>query len=113
MIFTTVDLTGHACGRAWPLRLGKPVIGMGIDVPDGPEGPEPGEDRVVVDDDDMEFVAHKRGRPRKLQGTETLEKLVQMYFVERMSMREVADNLGVSHMSVYRMLCDPAIELLI
>jgi DNA-directed RNA polymerase specialized sigma subunit len=89
---------------------------MGFDVPGGPEGPEPGEgeDRVVVDDDDMEFVARsKRGRPRKLQEPETLQKLVQMYFVERMSMREVADNLGVSHMSVYRMLCDPAIELLI
>ena len=84
-----------------------------FEVPDGPEAPEPGEERVVVDDEDMEFVAHKRGRPRKLQGPEVLEKLVQMYFVERMSMREVADNLGVSHMSVYRMLNDPAIELLI
>ncbi len=87
---------------------------MDFDAPGGPEGPEPGEEKIVVDDDDMEFVARsKRGRPRKLQEPEILQKLVQMYFVERMSMREVADNLGVSHMSVYRMLNDPTIELLI
>ncbi len=89
---------------------------MSFEGPGGPEGPEPGEieEKVVVDEEDMEFVAHaKRGRPRKLQEPETLQKIVQMYFVERMSMREVADNLGVSHMSVYRMLSDPAIELLI
>jgi hypothetical protein len=70
--------------------------------------------KVVVDEEDMVFVATpKRGRPRKLSDPETLRKAVNLYFVERLSMRKVADQMGVSHMSVYRMLSDPGLKLLI
>ena len=70
--------------------------------------------KVVVDEEDMVFVGRsKRGRPKKLADPEVLRKAVNLYFVERLSMRKVADALGVSHMSVYRMLCDPELRLLI
>lgn len=55
----------------------------------------------------------RRGRPKKLASREQLEKVVRLYFVEKLSMRKVANVLGVSHMSVYRMLSDPNLELLI
>lgn len=74
-------------------------------VPEGPEAPEHG-------DRDME-VSHRRGRPRKGQNDARLAKVLDLYFVEKLSMRKVADVLGVSHMSVYRMLSDPNLELLI
>jgi DNA-directed RNA polymerase specialized sigma subunit len=83
-----------------------------IVVPEGPDGPNL-EDRVTLDDNDMEVVATKRGRPRKSQNDAQLAKVLNLYFIEKMSMRKVADVLGVSHMSVYRMLSDPNIELLI
>jgi len=73
------------------------------------------EDKVIVEDDDMEFVARpaKRGRPRREYSPEELSQVLRLYFVEKLSMRRVADILGVSHMSIYRMLSDPNIELLI
>ncbi|MEW6035313.1 MAG: helix-turn-helix domain-containing protein [Candidatus Micrarchaeota archaeon] len=72
-------------------------------------------DRIVADRGDVEFVAvpAKRGRPRKVFNQTQLTEVLRLYFVEKMSMRQVADILGVSHMSVYRMLSDPNIELLI
>lgn len=76
-------------------------------VPEGPEVPEPG-DNVRVDE-----ISHRRGRPRKGQDDAQLAKVLNLYFIEKLSMRKVADVLGVSHMSVYRMLSDPNIELLI
>lgn len=60
-------------------------------------------------------VVHKRGRSggRKRHDEKVLQKLMQLYFVERFSLRKVADILGLSHMSVYRMLSDPSLEVLI
>ncbi len=86
--------------------------------PVGPEGPLPDlhqdSDEVVVEENDFEFVADstRRGRPKKLQSKEQLTKVVRLYFIEKLSMREVAKVLGVSHMSIYRMLSDPNVELL-
>ena len=73
------------------------------------------DDRIVVENEDIEFVAApaKRGRPRKEHNQERLAEVLKLYFIEKMSMREVADVLGVSHMSVYRILSDPNVELLI
>jgi len=71
-------------------------------------------DKVLVDEEDMVVVATpKRGRPRKLQEPELVDRVVQLYFVERLSMRKIADSLGVSHMSVYRLLKDPNLKLLL
>ncbi len=72
-------------------------------------------DKVVVDTGDMEVVAAptKRGRPKRAYNQEQLTEVLRLYFVEKMSMRQVADIIGVSHMSVYRMLSDPNIEVLI
>lgn len=58
-------------------------------------------------------VPRRRGRPRKVHRQEQLTRVMQLYFVEKLSMRKVADVLGVSHMSVYRMLSDPNVELLL
>ncbi len=71
--------------------------------------------KVVVDTGDMEVVAAptKRGRPKRAYNQEQLTEVLRLYFVEKMSMRQVADIIGVSHMSVYRMLSDPNIEVLI
>lgn len=72
----------------------------------GPEMPAPPVPEV-------EYVASKRGRPRKTQDKGMMEEVMRLYFVERFSMRKVAEVMGVSHMSVYRMLSDPNIEILI
>jgi DNA-directed RNA polymerase specialized sigma subunit len=89
----------------------------------GPAGPFPDfrddrldrNDRVVVDKGDAKLVAAqaRRGRPKKVQDQERLAEVLRLYFIEKMSMRQVADVVGVSHMSIYRMLSDPAVELLI
>jgi transposase len=73
------------------------------------------DDRLVVGKGDMEVTAApaRRGRPRKVHNQEQLAQVIRLYFVEKMSMRKVADVIGVSHMSVYRMLSDPSVELLI
>jgi len=55
----------------------------------------------------------RRGRPRKEPDQDMLTQVLRLYFIEKMSMRQVAQVVGVSHMSVYRMLSDPAVELLI
>jgi hypothetical protein len=94
-------------------------VDLDLGVPEFPV-PEPefpgmeSKGKVVVEDDDMVFVGRsKRGRPKKLSTPDVLQKVVQLYFVERLSMRKVADSVGVSHMSVYRMLSDPELKLLI
>jgi hypothetical protein len=74
--------------------------------PDFPEGPGPS----VVED---LVTAPRRGRPRKGFDQGRLNEVMRLYFIEKMSMRQVADVVGVSHMSVYRMLSDPNVELLI
>ncbi len=53
----------------------------------------------------------KRGRPRKVNSQQWTEAF-RLYFEERMSMRQVANVLGLSHMSVYRMLSDPDVEII-
>ena len=75
---------------------------------------DPG-DEVIVDEEDMEFVPvpPKRGRPRKACNQELLSEVLRLYFIEKKSMRQIAAMVGVSHMSVYRMLSDPTLELLI
>ena len=55
----------------------------------------------------------RRGRPRKAQSEARMQEVLQLYFVERLSMRKIAEVMGVSHMSVYRMLSDPNIEVLL
>jgi hypothetical protein len=86
------------------------VNGAAAPAPEGPEVP----DSIVVEEGDMEEVAPpRRGRPRRAYDRERLAEVMRLYFLEKMSMRQVADVLGVSHMSVYRMLTDPAVELLI
>jgi DNA-binding transcriptional regulator LsrR (DeoR family) len=34
---------------------------------------------------------------------------LKMYFVDRLSVRKIAKALGVSHMTVFRMLSDPKV----
>ncbi len=72
-------------------------------VPFAPPGPE----------DYQEYSSSRRGRPRKAQNSARVEQVLQLYFVERLSMRKVAEVVGMSHMSVYRMLSDPNLELLL
>ena len=74
--------------------------------PDFPEGPSPGVREELV-------AAPRRGRPRKGFDQRRLDEVLRLYFIEKMSMRQVADVVGVSHMSIYRMLSDPNVELLI
>lgn len=82
-----------------------------------PAGPEFPGDRSEGD----RFVAGRgcaaapgrRGRPRKEPDSDRLTQVLRLYFIEKMSMRQVAEVVGVSHMSVYRMLSDPTVELLI
>lgn len=84
-------------------------------VPAFPEEERLGRDERFVGKGGFEVLAvpAKRGRPRKVQNQKQLTEVLRLYFVEKMSMRQVADIIGVSHMSVYRMLSDPSIELLI
>jgi len=49
-------------------------------------------------------MAKRSGRP-KLLGEEEVALLESLYFKEGMSVREVADALHVSHMTVWRALC--------
>ena len=62
---------------------------------------------------EVEGLPARRGRPRKSADKELLGEVIRMYFIEKLSMRRIADVVGVSHMSVYRMLSDPNVELLI
>jgi predicted DNA-binding protein YlxM (UPF0122 family) len=38
---------------------------------------------------------------------------VRLYIIERLSLRKIADLLGVSHMTVHRAICDPELEVLL
>jgi DNA-directed RNA polymerase specialized sigma subunit len=89
--------------------------GAAVPAPEFPDERLEHNDKVVVDDEDVEFVAApaKRGRPKKADNEKQLAEVLKLYFIEKMSMRQVADIVGVSHMSVYRMLSDPTVELLI
>jgi transposase len=78
----------------------------------GPELPAepPGPERVV---DDVPYASPRRGRPKKARSETRMQEVLHLYFVERLSMRKVAEVVGMSHMSVYRMLSDPNVELLL
>ena len=88
---------------------------MVFEEPAGPEFPGDRSERRdrVYGEGYGEGYAVRRGRPKKACDQEMLAQVVRLYFLEKMSMREVAEVIGVSHMSVYRMLSDPAVELLI
>lgn len=60
---------------------------------DVPTGPEDGRTRPP-----------RRGRPRVGRDNASMGRIVELYFRERLSMREVASVVGLSHMTVYRML---------
>jgi len=49
-------------------------------------------------------MAKRSGRP-KILGEQEVALLESLYFKEGMSVREVADALHVSHMTVWRALC--------
>ncbi len=49
--------------------------------------------------------AQKRGRPKRLTGSE-LNLAQRLYFEEGFSMRDVADALSVSHMTVWRAISE-------
>jgi len=90
------------------------VIKVVFEEPAGPEFPgDRSEQRDSFVADGFVGLASKRGRPRKECDEERLAQVVRLYFIEKMSMRQVAEVIGVSHMSVYRMLSDPTVELLI
>ena len=84
-------------------------------VDQGPIGPAP--DLRDGDLDGLESMdlslPLKKGRPKRAVCKERLADVIRMYFLEKLSMRQIADIIGVSHMSVYRMLSDPSVELLI
>ncbi len=65
-------------------------------VPLGPQPPSPS----------------RRGRPRKVNAL-VQDQALRLYFINRLSMREVAKVLGLSHMTVYRLLSDPNVEVLL
>lgn len=46
----------------------------------------------------------RRGRPRVGRNQDNIKKVAELYFLERLSVRKVASVLGLSHMTVYRML---------
>ena len=82
-----------------------------VDMVAGPEVPvePPGPERV----DEVPYGSSRRGRPRKALSETRMQEVLHLYFVERLSMRKVAEVVGMSHMSVYRMLSDPNVELLL
>ena len=85
-----------------------------MEEPAGPEFPDDRSESVVPGrGPQYEEYPPRRGRPRKAYDQNRLSQVLNLYFVEKMSMRQVADVMGISHMSVYRMLSDPAVELLI
>jgi len=61
----------------------------------------------------MAVLPRRRGRPPRRYSQEQVNEMLRLYFLEKLSMRQVANIMGVSHMSVYRMLNDPSLELLI
>jgi hypothetical protein len=72
------------------------------------------DDKPVMADSSYALAGpSRRGRPKRVVCKERLTEVLRMYFLEKLSMRRIADIIGVSHMSVYRMLSDPNVELLI
>ena len=99
-----------AWGRYSPPKIS--VMNVDDVMPGFPAPDFPGE-APERDDRFAENFPSKRGRPKKAVNPGRLSQVLRMYFVEKHSMRQIADILGTSHMSIYRMLSDPSIELLI
>ncbi len=60
---------------------------------------------------DEGYAVHAGGRPHKMSDAQ-LGIAMQLYFREKMSLREVADALHVSHMTIWRVLAKvPADEV--
>ncbi len=53
-----------------------------------------------------------RGRP-KLSTREMAAEVLRLYMLERLSLRKVARVMGISHMTVYRLLNDSDMGLLL
>jgi transposase-like protein len=53
----------------------------------------------------------KKGRPRKIDSR--LGEILDLLVVEKLSIRKIADLLGVSHMTVYRALERSDVEMLV
>ena len=53
----------------------------------------------------------KKGRPRKIDSR--LGEILNLLIVEKLSIRDIADMLGVSHMTVYRALGRADVEMLV
>ncbi|MBI2079398.1 helix-turn-helix domain-containing protein [Candidatus Micrarchaeota archaeon] len=54
----------------------------------------------------------KRSNFGKVDG-ELLSEILRLYLVERLSFRRIARLLNISHMTVYRAIADPDLEVLI
>lgn len=50
---------------------------------------------------------------RKKLNDRLVSEVIRLYLFERMSLRQIAKELSVSHMTVYRAVSDPRIEVLI
>ncbi|MBI5046551.1 helix-turn-helix domain-containing protein [Candidatus Micrarchaeota archaeon] len=72
-----------------------------------------GSPNLVLKNEMQQADAQRKGRPRKGYDEQQLTEVLRLYFLEKLSMRKVADVVGLSHMSVYRMLSDPNVELLV
>lgn len=46
----------------------------------------------------------RRGRPKVGRDQESVQKVAELYFCDRLSVRKVATVMGLSHMTVHRML---------
>ncbi|MBI5223102.1 hypothetical protein HY990_01640 [Candidatus Micrarchaeota archaeon] len=56
---------------------------------------------------------NKKGRFRKSFDSKRFEEIVRLYFLEKLSVRKIASLTGLSHMTVYRMLSDPNVAILV
>lgn len=46
----------------------------------------------------------QRGRPKVGRDNRSVQRVAELYFCDRLSVRKVASVMGLSHMTVYRML---------
>lgn len=59
------------------------------------------------------IIVNQRKKRKGIVDARLFDRILKLYFYERMSLREIADVLGVSHMTVYRALNNPETEVLI
>ena len=56
-------------------------------------------------------IANFRKRKRSIVNEQLLGEILRLYIYEKLSMRDIADMLSVSHMTVYRALNDSELEV--